>query len=207
MKICSKCKIEKRFDEFQSEKRKSDGCSARCKSCLNEDKKTYLDGKRDKIREYNRKKYYEDHEKQKSLRTERSKRNRTADSEKANRAKKNWYWKNIAKARKQAREYARKPEAMEKANETARKYRQSDKYKYKKRARSAFERAIIYGFIVRPDKCEKCLKQCKPDGHHEDYNKPLKVQWLCKTCHAQAHGKLKDLLEQPIPVPSNSDPI
>lgn len=195
MKKCKKCHKEKSLLEFQSEKRKLDGRSARCKNCLNEDKRIQLDKKREKIREYNRKKYYEDHEKQKILRTLRSRKNRSENREKINKDKSDWYWKNVEKVRKKSREYARKPEAKETANKARRKYRKSEQFKFKNKARGAFERAIIYGFIKRPSTCERCLKVCKPDGHHEDYNKPLEVKWLCKTCHMQAHVKLKDLLE------------
>lgn len=193
MKKCAKCKTEKELNEFQSEKRKPDGRSARCKICLNEDKKEYLDTKRDKIREYNRKKYYEDHERQKSLRTKRSKNLRETNNEWIANYRKYWWDKNAERLREKAREDAKKPKRRKRTRDYQKEYRKTDNYKFKKRSRSAFERAVKYGFIKRPSQCERCLKECKPDGHHEDYNKPLEVQWLCKICHFQAHGKLKDI--------------
>lgn len=48
------------------------------------------------------------------------------------------------------------------------------------------------GKIQRPNQCEKCMKECKPDGHHDDYNKPHDVRWLCKICHYHEHGKFLD---------------
>jgi NAD-dependent SIR2 family protein deacetylase len=36
-KICTKCKIEKDFDEFSAEKRHTDGKLSRCKDCTRED--------------------------------------------------------------------------------------------------------------------------------------------------------------------------
>ncbi|WP_443700185.1 hypothetical protein [Pseudomonas sp.] len=53
--------------------------------------------------------------------------------------------------------------------------------------RSAVER----GELVRPDECSKCgaAPKRKVDGksaiqgHHEDYNKPLDVEWICAKCH------------------------
>lgn len=193
MKICSKCKKEKENSEFQSEKRKSDGLSARCKPCINEDKKTYLDSKRDKIREYNRKKYYEDHDRQKELRTQRSRIARESKRSEINKYRVEWYWKNAERVRARTRELNKRPEAREKEREYSKLYRKRDVTKFKKWSRSTFERAIKYDIIQRPNKCERCMIECKPDGHHTNYKRPLDVQWLCKTCHAQAHGKLKDI--------------
>lgn len=43
------------------------------------------------------------------------------------------------------------------------------------------------GEIVRPGNCSKCHKECKPEGHHADYNKPLEIEWLCSVCHGEWH--------------------
>jgi len=46
-------------------------------------------------------------------------------------------------------------------------------------------RAKRKGVLVAPKICEQCHK--KPtkriSAHHEDYDKPLGVQWLCEKCH------------------------
>jgi|TARA_R100001530_G_scaffold124374_2_gene92544 hypothetical protein len=37
---------------------------------------------------------------------------------------------------------------------------------------------------------KKCCEYCgieKVEAHHEDYSKPLSVQWLCKDCHRELH--------------------
>lgn len=60
-------------------------------------------------------------------------------------------------------------------------------------ARKQAARALISGFLVRPDRCEECLTPCRPAGHHEDYGKPLDVVWLCTTCHAVADRKRREL--------------
>jgi len=49
-----------------------------------------------------------------------------------------------------------------------------------------FAHAIEYGKIIRPEHCQHCGKECRPEGHHEDYNKPFDVIWLCRTCHKNA---------------------
>ena len=183
MKTCCKCKKEKDFEEFQRENRKSDGFSSRCKDCLNEDKKAYLDGKREKIREYNRNKYFEDHEKNKSIRTAKSAKLREENSQWISDYKKKWWAKHAERLRKEQNE-KRKQYLKEKVSELERK---------KMGARRISQMAIKVGHLVRPDKCSKCLKECKPHGHHNDYDKPLEIRWLCKICHNHEQGKLLDV--------------
>jgi len=50
-----------------------------------------------------------------------------------------------------------------------------------------YRRALRTGELVRPDWCQRCGASCHPDGHHDDYTEPLRVLWLCKSCHAVAH--------------------
>jgi DNA-binding transcriptional regulator YiaG len=53
--------------------------------------------------------------------------------------------------------------------------------------------AVDNGVLVKPDKCEKCNKESKMlHGHHNDYDKPLEVVWLCPTCHAEEHNRYQD---------------
>ncbi len=48
--------------------------------------------------------------------------------------------------------------------------------------------AIRTGKIIAGIKCEQCGKEhCKIESHHEDYNKPLEVKWLCTECHGLIH--------------------
>lgn len=42
--------------------------------------------------------------------------------------------------------------------------------------------------LVRPDKCQTCGKPGKILAHHDDYDKPLEVRWLCSACHGKAHA-------------------
>lgn len=46
-------------------------------------------------------------------------------------------------------------------------------------------RAVRNGTLVRPDRCERCDKECKPEASHDDYAKPLEVEWLCRPCHVR----------------------
>lgn len=57
----------------------------------------------------------------------------------------------------------------------------------KEKARITLHNAINRGKVSRPPRCERCHATCKPHGHHEDYSKPLTVQWLCRPCHGYVH--------------------
>jgi hypothetical protein len=54
-------------------------------------------------------------------------------------------------------------------------------------AHKLVQKAIQNGTLIRPDKCSRCSKQCKPHGHHEDYAAPLQVIWWCQQCHNAYH--------------------
>jgi len=46
--------------------------------------------------------------------------------------------------------------------------------------------AIADGTLTRQP-CETC-GAVPADAHHEDYDKPLEVVWLCRSHHKQLHG-------------------
>lgn len=160
-RICTSCKIEKNFDEFGNSKKGKWGKREICKPC-----------KRIKDREYERA-------------------NPKKMTEKHNR----WYERHKDHAAEYRRKrYAENPEPYKARSIEYRKKMNNDpvkKYKYKyphkKKAHLYVELAIRYGDLVRPDRCSKCKKKCKPQGHHHDYDKPLDVTWLCPKCHGFEH--------------------
>lgn len=46
---------------------------------------------------------------------------------------------------------------------------------------------IKHGLIEQGTKCERCGTGHKLHAHHDDYNKPHIVRWLCAYCHSQWH--------------------
>ena len=59
----------------------------------------------------------------------------------------------------------------------------------KHRAVILLNRALNKGDITKPDRCTKCNKMRKLQGHHDDYSQPLSVRWLCQSCHQIHHGR------------------
>ena len=100
-----------------------------------------------------------------------------------NRATAKWQKANPAKTAARAAKWRKKhPEKVRAYNA---KWRKANPHK--ERARQAVKRAIKKGVLTRPDKCEKCGKRGKIDGHHPNYSCKLEVVWLCHACHEQLH--------------------
>ncbi len=56
----------------------------------------------------------------------------------------------------------------------------------RKEARKVVISAVASGILSRSRECSNCHCFCNTQGHHEDYWKPLEVQWLCPKCHNRA---------------------
>lgn len=71
---------------------------------------------------------------------------------------------------------------------------------FEQRMRTVFWTAIYGGRIKRGTTCEKCgvtpRDQSLIHGHHDDYNKPYEVRWLCASCHKRHHVALKKASQQ-----------
>jgi hypothetical protein len=57
-------------------------------------------------------------------------------------------------------------------------------------AQRALESALKKGLIERQP-CEVC-GAAETDGHHDDYDMPMKVRWLCRLHHRAVHLKKED---------------
>src|SRR5579872_5237587 len=73
------------------------------------------------------------------------------------------------------------------------------RYPEKRRAHAAVHKAILSGKLVRPDRCQLCWIECKPQGHHQDHFNQLDVIWLCDTCHRLADSCLRTFFINNIP--------
>lgn len=61
----------------------------------------------------------------------------------------------------------------------------------------AVKNALKEGVLIRPLSCEWCggppPGRKGMHGHHEAYDRPLDVIWLCAKCHSLRHGRLAHL--------------
>lgn len=182
MKLCKCCKNEKEEKDFY---RNHDECKRcwldYCKKRRDQEKKE--PGYRDKKTKY--------------LQEWRSK----------NKEKEKEYTKrSLEKNKEKINERRRTPERRKVNNESVKAWRLANPERFaetekarrlkdrpKELARSYIYKQISRGKLVKPNQCEKCMKECKPEAHHGDYDKPLEVRWLCKICHNHVHGKLLDI--------------
>lgn len=52
-------------------------------------------------------------------------------------------------------------------------------------------RRLAYKNLVNPEICSECGNiESRIDGHHDDYDRPLEVRWLCVKCHNKCHREL-----------------
>lgn len=67
--------------------------------------------------------------------------------------------------------------------------RYREKYPERVRAHSLLQYAVDIGKIRKPNHCEICLRGGRIEGHHEDYDRPLEVVWVCSWCHNVIHAE------------------
>ncbi len=89
-----------------------------------------------------------------------------------------------------SKERARKYASTEKGRLAIRKaiYKSMLKHKEKQKARALVNFYVKTGKIEKPKQCF-CGNTKSIQAHHEDYSKPLAIDWLCRDCHTVIHRK------------------
>jgi hypothetical protein len=95
--------------------------------------------------------------------------------------------KNIEKVRAYDRERNKIPERVKTNAEISRAWRAEDSRRIV--AHASVFKAVRNGTLVRQP-CIRC-NEIKVIAHHEDYDYPLVVMWLCQPCHKKRHKELK----------------
>lgn len=200
MKHCKICGQDKKKEEFSKDKQKSDGLNAYCKACI----RIRSAKQRENNHEYNLKYAKEYREKNRESLRIQSKERFLNDKEKYLKGGRESYHRNrdeIAKRRKIKRigEDARKKENLrqkewrdknpEKYRAYIRKWQIANREKIN--AHAKVHTAVKNGTLKRGNSCMECGIECKTEGHHEDYSKPLDVIWLCRKCHGKKIEKVK----------------
>jgi ribosomal protein S27AE len=94
--------------------------------------------------------------------------------------------KNIEKVREYDKRRAKLPDRVKLALRVNQEWRVADRRRAQ--CHNAVARAIRNNELS-PMPCVRC-GELKSLAHHEDYNKPLDVMWLCQPCHKQRHKEM-----------------
>ena len=94
--------------------------------------------------------------------------------------------KNLDKIREYDKQRSKRPERIKLALRVNQQWRSEDKRRSK--CHNAVAKAIKNGDLI-PIPCIRCGNE-KSLAHHEDYDKPLDVMWLCQPCHKQRHKEI-----------------
>ena len=194
-KLCRACNETKENHEFSKKLKNKDGLYSYCRTCNSKKNKiAYAEKKnehkiqqklyREKNRELLREKaliyYYKN--KDKILLKVKKYKEKNKQNISFKEAK-----RRLESPEKYAKINARFKEWTKKNREKLNEYQRNwyKKNKEKRRAHVLVSRAIKKGLLMRSEICEICKKLAKTDGHHENYDLPLNVTWLCKQCHAR----------------------
>jgi len=110
-----------------------------------------------------------------------------------------------ARARKAAAERRRRADPEGRKGVAAAKKRYHDKSRKRNRVHVRVMRAVKNGLLERLP-CAVC-GSASVEAHHDDYDRPLEVRWLCKVHHKEWHAangegaNAYDLEERPAPSP------
>lgn len=194
-KLCRACNEIKESCEFSIKLKNKDGLYSYCRTCNSKKNKKAYAEKKDK-QKIQQKAY---REKNKKLLREKALDYYYKNKDKVLLKAKNYREKNKNQiSLKEAKRRLESPEKYEKRNarfkEWTKKNRQKlneyqrnwyQKNKEKRRAHTLVARALKKGLLIKSQICELCNRLTKTEGHHENYDLPLNLIWLCKKCHAR----------------------
>jgi len=218
MKKCTQCGEEKNESEFYKSKHLKSGLRSNCKICQNAVSKKWRDanpsaqkGYRDKhyqthkhlweIREKNMstdqkqrkreycRKYHE--ENRDKIATARREKYRLIPEEQKRKANQQYYDQNRDKICARSRKTFEHLSDEQKKSGVDRVRAWRSQNREKARAWSCVGNAITRGELIKPNKCEKCGMEDRIHAHHDDYSRPLDIQWLCHKCHMKIHYKMR----------------
>lgn len=115
---------------------------------------------------------------------------REYDKRRANNPKRVKARKDYAKT-EAGKEAARRASRNYNKNHPLRRYESCKKYKEKNKKKSQCHGIVAYAVRcgnLKREPCEVC-GCAKSHAHHDDYDKPLDVRWLCDTHHNEWHVK------------------
>ena len=167
MKKCYRCKITKPLMEFSRDKSKSHGRCGLCKLCDKIYSRDHYLRNRDVTIQKRQEYYAENHQKVIDCNRAYRENNRTEIRE---------------KIRIRYRDNPHRSALKIKAREW--RYKNTEKA----HAHEQLNYAVKKGVVIRPDICSRCGDGGTViHGHHDDYEMPLIVRWVCPPCHNKIH--------------------
>jgi hypothetical protein len=162
-KVCSKCGVEWGLDGFHRG-------AKWCKICKNEQRRKYYQVNRNRISKY---------------RSELRRNNLNEIREKERK------YRHSIRSKLCERDRKYYQTNKEKIRDYIKRYRQANRKKCD--ATSKLCRAIKQGLLQRSKICEMADDSClgQIEAHHDDYDKPLEVRWLCKSHHRRLHAEVE----------------
>lgn len=167
-KTCTQCGATKSLDEFQRDRRRKSGRASRCKVCGRAQARAW------------------------SLANSERHRARTKNWQKRNPERqaaynKRWREENPERRAEHDKLYReRHRDSIGAKNKRWRKQRPVQDHAWR-----TVDTAIRRGKLSKPPNCEDCGSKVEDPrnlhAHHDDYSRPLEVEWLCRGCHAGRH--------------------
>ena len=112
------------------------------------------------------------------------------NKERINEVTRKWKEDNPDLLKKQRKEYQDREDVRQRRSERERYVLQTDpEARKKKNVRKMVQRAVRSGKILRGD-CEVCGAMDNIHAHHDDYDKPFDVRWLCSDHHVELHKNI-----------------
>ena len=183
MKVCTQCKIEKEGYEFPVRKTSKDGLYSWCKECCKAKTKENALANPEAVRKSREKR------KDKALEVAREykKRHKT----RLDAQKKVHYILNRNEICEKAKKYNQclTDDQRKKKHEYYLNWSKTEGAKKYQKASKTVLRAVKNDILIKPNKCTLCFKEEKIEAHHPNYDKPLEVVWLCRSCHGKVHRK------------------
>ena len=103
-----------------------------------------------------------------------------------------YYQSHKAETAAAGKAYSQTAAGKKKRREAKRKYRLD--FPSKAKAHQKLANAVRHQRLGSFSCCESCFQEKPVDGHHEDYDKPLEVIWLCRGCHTKRHLESREIL-------------
>lgn len=166
-KKCTKCGIEKDIEMFVRNRKRKDGIGSWCKECARISSIEYRINNPEKASRSTKKWRENNKEHMRSLVSEWEKNNK----DKRKKSHQKWIADN--------------PEKHAESNRR-RTARMRKKYPHKFLARNIVNSHLRSGKIQMLP-CAGCGTMDHVEAHHEDYDKPLDIIWLCRGCHRMVH--------------------